>query len=220
LIQRLERSGKARRGRERGQTQARQSARAHRTRSKEVTVHNRTSILAAALCAFATGNASAMQQAPMARQAHDHPMVSDAEVPGLAQAVAAVLEATQRFESLETALAEGWTNQYPEGCASSDEGAQAFHYLNPSLVDGQVDLLQPELFMYEPQADGSMELVGVDYVIPFDQWSGEKAPTLLGQPMMRNEPLGVWALHIWAQRENPSGTFAPWNPDVSCRYAR
>ena len=176
-------------------------------------------LLMAAFIACAPVPADAVQQAPTTSAHQAHRAVDEAEVAGLAQAVAAVLEATTRYESLETALAEGWTNQYPEGCAVSDEGGQAFHYLNPALVDGQVDLLQPELFMYEPQADGSMELVGVDYVIPFDQWSGDKPPTLLGQPMMRNEPLGVWALHIWAQRGNPRGTFAPWNPDVSCRYA-
>ena len=117
------------------------------------------------------------------------------------------------------ARAEGWTDQYPEGCAESAEGAQAYHWLNPSLVDGRVELLQPELFMYEPQQDGSMELVGVDYIIPFDQWSASQPPMLLGQPLLRNEPLGVWALHIWAWRDNPSGMLAPWNPNVSCEFA-
>jgi hypothetical protein len=73
--------------------------------------------------------------------------------------------------------------------------------------------------MYEPQEDGSMELIGVDYVIPFDRWTRSEAPTLLGQSFMRNETLGVWALHIWAWRTNPSGMFAAWNPDVSCAHA-
>ena len=74
--------------------------------------------------------------------------------------------------------------------------------------------------MYEPQRDGTMRLVGVDYVIPFAQWTAATAPTLLGVPMMRNEPLGVWALHIWAWRENPRGLYAMWNPTVSCADAR
>jgi len=29
----------------------------------------------------------------------------------------------------------------------------------------------------------------------------------------------VWALHVWAWRENPSGLYANWNPKVSCQYA-
>jgi hypothetical protein len=26
-----------------------------------------------------------------------------------------------------------------------------------------------------------------------------------------------YALHVWAWKENPNGTFADWNPKVSCR---
>lgn len=142
--------------------------------------------------------------------------------PEIERAVAQVRAATARFQDLEVARAEGWSKQYPEGCIESPEGtgAQAYHYLNPDLVDGSVDLLRPELLMYEPQEDGSRVLVGVDYVIPFDQLDTDEPPTLLGQPFARNEPLGVWALHIWAQRANAEGTFAPWNPAVSCVYAR
>lgn len=147
----------------------------------------------------------------------DAPSARSAE---LRREVERVRTATAQYRDIERAKADGWTDQYPEGCAASSEGAQAYHWLNPSLVDGQVDLLRPELFMYEPQADGSMELVGVDYIIPLDQWAGGDPPTLLGQPLMRNEELGVWAIHIWAWRENPSGMFAPWNPDVSCRHVR
>jgi hypothetical protein len=58
--------------------------------------------------------------------------------------------------------------------------------------------------------------VAVEYIIPFDQWQGETPPELLDQPFSRNETYGVWALHIWAWRENPDGTFASWNPNVSC----
>jgi hypothetical protein len=159
-------------------------------------------------------------QAPSAA-GHDHeaPGSSGLTPAQVNHGVAAVRRVTARFHDIEVAKASGYTEQYPEGCAESPEGAQAFHWLNPSLVDGEVDLLTPELLMYEPQADGSMQLIGVDYVIPFDQWAGEAPPTILGMPMSRNEPLGVWAIHIWSWRPNPSGMFAPWNPEVSCRYA-
>ena len=56
-------------------------------------------------------------------------------------------------------------------------------------------------------------------MVPFGQWKGEAGPTLLGVPFGRNEALGVWALHIWAWRPNPSGMFAMWNPRVSCALA-
>ena len=148
---------------------------------------------------------------------HDHgdDELTDAQ----RQAVAQVRAATDPFRSLATAQGAGYTAQFPAGCAESPEGAQAFHYLNEGLVDATVELLRPELVMYEPQADGSMQLIGVDYVVPFGVWTSSAPPTLLGVPFMRNEPLGVWALHIWAWRANPSGMFAAWNPDVSCEHA-
>ena len=136
------------------------------------------------------------------------------------QGVAQVRRATNGLHSFAAAQAAGYTNQYPAGCAQSPSGVQGFHYLNPGLVDATVELLRPELVMYEPQRDGSLQLIGVDYVVPFDAWPSSEAPTLLGVPFMRNEPLGVWALHIWAWRPNPSGMFAMWNPKASCAFAQ
>lgn len=136
------------------------------------------------------------------------------------QAIAQLRRATAHLHSVDVAKAAGYTAQYPAGCASSPMGAQGYHYLDPSKVDATVDLLAPELVMYEPKPGGGMQLVGVDYVVPFDAWTSEEPPTLLGVPFARLEPLGVWALHIWAWRPNPSGMFAAWNPNVSCVRAR
>jgi hypothetical protein len=131
-----------------------------------------------------------------------------------------VIGLTDKFKDIEAAKAAGFTDQTPPGCLSSAEGGQGFHYLNPALVDDKVEILTPEMLMYEPQADGSMQLVGIDYIIPFDRWTAAEPPTLLGRPLMRNETYSVWALHIWTVRENPTGMFAPWNPNVSCQHAR
>ncbi len=136
------------------------------------------------------------------------------------RAVAQVRNATARFHDIEIAKAAGYDVQYPEGCAvsPSGEGAQAFHYLNPDLVDENVELLRPELLMYEPGPNGKLKFIGVDYVVPLG--ASAEPPTLLGVPFMPIEELGVWALHIWAWRPNPSGMFAPWNPKVSCAHAQ
>ncbi|MDF1505853.1 hypothetical protein [Roseisolibacter sp. H3M3-2] len=173
-------------------------------------------LVLAAACA-APAEAPMGADARAARSAHaDHASTLTA---AQRAAVAQVRAATARFHDLATADAAGYTAQYPAGCARSDAGAQGIHYLNPGLVDATIELLRPELVMYEPGPNGQMQLVGVDYVVPFDAWEGDAAPTLLGMPFMRNEPLGVWALHIWAWRPNPSGMFAMWNPDVSCARA-
>ena len=184
----------------------------------------RASLAAAALalivaCAPASDTPTATLDPSDGHAAHAR-LGSVRVTPGHLQAAEVVRRATARFADIAVARAAGYDVQYPAGCASSGAGAQGFHWLNEGLVDRHTNLLTPELLMYEPQADGSMVLVGVDYVIPFTEWKSPQPPVLLGVPMVRNEPLGVWALHIWAQRENPSGLFAPWNPTVSCRYAQ
>ncbi len=141
------------------------------------------------------------------------------------QAVAQVRNATQRFHDIAIATAPtgqgggGYTVQFPAGCAASPDGAQGFHYLNEGLVDANVELLRPELVMYEPGPNGQMNLVGVDYIVPLAL--SATPPTLLGVPFAPlGPPLNVWALHIWAWRPNPSGMFAMWNPKVSCEFAQ
>ena len=55
------------------------------------------------------------------------------------------------------------------GTGSNDrsQGAQAYNYINETMVgDGVIDLERPELLMYEPQKNGSLKLVGVDYGLP------------------------------------------------------
>jgi hypothetical protein len=134
-------------------------------------------------------------------------------------AVQNVRTTADRFKDLAAAKSAGYAKQYPEGCIQTADGSQGFHYLNESLADDRVDLNTPELLMYEPKPDGSMELIGVDYMIPFDKWTAAEPPQILNRPMMRNEPLKVWALHIWTHRDNPSGMFAAYNPAANCDNA-
>ena len=141
------------------------------------------------------------------------------------QAIAEVRNATQRFHDIAIATAPtaqgggGYTVQFPAGCAASPDGAQGFHYLNPDLVDANVELLRPELVMYEPGPNGQMNLIGVDYIVPLAL--SAQPPTLLGVPFAPlGPPLNVWALHIWGWRPNPDGMFAMWNPKASCANAQ
>jgi hypothetical protein len=150
---------------------------------------------------------------------HDDAKASEQLSPEDLQAIDGVRQKAEQFKDIKAARAAGYTKQYPEGCIQSEEGSQGFHFMNEALVDDKVDVNTPELLMFEPKADGSLELIGVDYAIPFDKWTAAEPPTLLGRPLMRNEPLKVWALHIWTQRENPSGMFAKFNPAVSCEHA-
>jgi hypothetical protein len=88
------------------------------------------------------------------------------------------------------------------------------------LIDGSVSVDQPELLLYEPEKNGQMRLVAVEYIIPytFHPRSAE-APVLFGQQFQQNDTFQLWGLHAWVWAENPSGMFASWNPRVTCENA-
>lgn len=131
---------------------------------------------------------------------------------------------TARFLDVNVAVAEGYGVLL--GCVSGREsGAMGIHYLNESLVgDGALDPARPEVLIYEPRSRGRMRLVGVEYLTFADAWhAGNEGPPVLegqvfhytGAPNRYAAP-AHYELHVWAWRSNPNGTFADWNPRVSC----
>lgn len=98
-------------------------------------------------------------------------------------------------------------------------GGMGRHLLNPSLIDDEVLVPSPEALIYEPDQNGELRLVGVEYVIPFDiRGTDEAPPMLFGQEFKQNFTFNLWALHVWPWKHNPSGMFADWNPSVSCEH--
>lgn len=129
-----------------------------------------------------------------------------------------VREANARFADVAVATKEGYG---PIPCVSGIEGgAMGIHYVNGDLIgDEKIDIAHPEAVMYEPQPDGSMELVAVEYITPKGPaelgghlFSFTNAPNRYGLP-------AFYELHVWAWRANPTGAFADMNPDVSCDAA-
>ncbi len=154
--------------------------------------------LTALLCLSATITGSAFAAAPAVNPLADH-----------------VRAAAGRFRDVAVAISEGYT---PIPCVSGgDGGAMGIHYVNATyLKDGVVDITKPEAVMYEPQADGKLELVGVEYI-------SFKGPAALeghlfsyfGSPNRYGlDP--YYELHVWAWRTNPKGAFVDMNPNVSC----
>ena len=173
-------------------------------------------ILAFAACESDTASPTAPMQ-PTAAKTHTHGAHGGPVVltPEMLKAIAQVRNATAAFHDTVTSQAAGYNVQFPAGCAElAGTGGQGFHWINNNLVDDKVELLRPELIMYEPKPGGGRQLVGVDYVVPLSL--SAEPPTLLGVPFSPLPELGVWALHIWAWRPNPDGMFAMWNPTVSC----
>ena len=122
-----------------------------------------------------------------------------------------------RFEAAQEA---GWTALVPRCRDNPPVGGMGWHYANPAYLDGELDVTRPEALIYEPQEDGSMAFVGVEFVVPFSiRPAHAEPPRLLGQTFLQNHGDELWMLHVWVGRPNPNGMFATWNPDVSCRYA-
>ena len=101
--------------------------------------------------------------------------------------------------------------------SNGDVGAMGIHFGNTTLIDGAVDALHPEVLIYEPGTNGEMSLVGVEFIIPFAVLpKASPAPVLFGQEFQADDAFGLWGLHVWTHRTNPSGLFATWNPRVHC----
>jgi hypothetical protein len=129
-----------------------------------------------------------------------------------------VREANARFADVKVATAEGYA---PIPCASGPGGgAMGIHFVNAKLIeDPAIDIAKPEAVMYEPQADGSMKLVAVEYITTKGPASLEgHLFNFTGSPNRYGLP-PFYELHVWAWRKNPAGAFADMNPKVSCEAA-
>lgn len=134
------------------------------------------------------------------------------------QDLAALRRATAPFHNFEKALAAEYDDQLTPCLEDPVEGGQGFHYGNEELIDGEVELTEPELLLYEPHGGGSLRLVGVEYIVPIAAWMGASPPMLFEREFHQDDELGLFVLHVWAWRHNPSGLFADWNPKVSCGH--
>jgi len=151
----------------------------------------------------------------------------------------AVRAATARFHSMTQASAAGYSLA-GEPCVAEAPGTMGIHAVNFALAgDLDINPLKPEILLYLPKDDGDYELIGVEYWSialanspngpipwfaanpPADGWFNP-APSALGQtfdgPMPGHNPNMPWHydLHAWLWADNPAGTFAPFNPSLSC----
>jgi hypothetical protein len=98
-------------------------------------------------------------------------------------------------------------------------GGMGYHYINTDMLDTTVDALQPEAIVYAPKSNGQLQLAAVEFIVPAEAWDAAgnaELPSLYGQSFHLNEALGVYVLHAWIWKNNPSGIFEDWNPKVSC----
>jgi hypothetical protein len=170
--------------------------------------------------------ASVWQSGAVAQDGHSQHQATTAENKERTSALVTVVrESTRRFQDPQVALNEGYVPTF--GCVSgSSEGAMGVHFVNFSLVldGGQLDPTHPELLLYEPLPNGGYRLTGADYLVLSQDWyaHNDAPPELMGQLFHLFEAPNRFklpeflTLHVWAWKDNPQGTFANWNPNVSC----
>jgi len=167
-----------------------------------------------------------------AQDSHSHTISSDhheltpAQKKQAGELVQTVRRATEQFQHVENA---GPDYQLIFGCVSGgDVGAMGMHFLNGKLLgDGDVDVYHPEILLYEPLPNGQLQLTGADFLVDAVEWDSNPKhkgapPELMGQLFHYFEApnrfglKAFYTLHVWAWKDNPNGTFANWNPNVSC----
>ena len=162
-----------------------------------------------------------------------------------------VRAATERFRDVRVALAEGYVRDPGNLCETAPMmgrpaslGAMGIHYFRPDQlgitappnprVDGNgvhTDFRKPSILIYEPQADGSLQLVAVENLVFQKSWHaagnaglprfhGVEYDRMQDDPETSIDEAHMFAphydRHVWLYRENPNGVFAPFNPNVSC----
>jgi hypothetical protein len=146
------------------------------------------------------------------------PVPANASGASVEKDLATLRNATAAFHRFDAATAAGWSAKIT-GCMSSADGGMGFHYGNTNLIDDAVQVDSPELLLYEPEKNGQLRLVAVEYIIPYTLHSRDsEAPVLFGQKFKQNDTFQLWGLHAWVWKENPSGMFASWNPTVGCEH--
>ena len=164
-----------------------------------------------------------------------------------------VRSVSEKYQDVKVAEADGYMADPSGMCVTAAEvgqpaeaGAMGIHYFRPDLLgvtnptppvagtDGVIDVNLPEVLVYEPQMDGTLQLVAAEYLVFQEPWAkaGNTAPpSLAGMPFvaMANDPATPideaheftphYELHVWVHRDNPTGLVSEFNPAVSCDHA-
>ena len=127
--------------------------------------------------------------------------------------LAQVRQATAQFHDLQAAIDAGYVQFLP---CFDDGGSSGMgqHFAMLPIDDAVIDALHPEVLVYEPH-NGRYQLVAVEYVLPpSPQYTHDNPPQLLGAKYHFEDGLGIWALHAYVWRGNPSGVNSDFSPNV------
>jgi hypothetical protein len=154
------------------------------------------------------------------------------ESPAVAPEIQQLRSAFEKYKDPFVAVRDGYFStvaciNFPHesmpGHIQYPKGAMGVHFLNPALIAPVLDPMKPQILLYEPDANGSLRLTGVEWFVPLAL--AKERPKMFGHefqgPMEGHEPvmpsdLAHYDLHVWLFKDNPEGMFAPTNPAVKC----
>jgi hypothetical protein len=175
-------------------------------------------------------------------------------VPGPGEPTLAEVRAvTERYRDVKVALAEGYIRDPSNMCETAEmmgrpasDGGMGIHFFRPDMlgisappnprVNGNgthTDFRKPAILIYEPQHNGSLELIAVENLVFAKAWkeAGHDAPPTfhgVAYDYMADDPATAldeahnfephYDRHVWIYRDNPNGVFVPFNPRVSCAH--
>jgi hypothetical protein len=85
--------------------------------------------------------------------------------PDVAGWLAGLKAATAAFHEIDVAAGAGWDAPIT-GCTElPGTGGMGYHYGNAGLIDGLAEEFAPELLVNEPQKNGRLRLVAVEFII-------------------------------------------------------
>lgn len=160
----------------------------------------------------------------------------------------------EKYRDVNVAIAEGYTTD--NKCVTAEMlghlaafGTMGLHYVRRDMLglppkpsragDTRVrgtgthtDFRDPAMLVYEPQADGSLQLVAVENLVFASAWHaksdappafhGNTYSLLKDDPRTKVDEAHGWEphyeQHLWVFRENPNGTYSPFNPKVTCKH--
>ena len=134
------------------------------------------------------------------------------------QQLAELRIATAPYREVDAAKAAGFMEL--TGCMSDPvKGGTGMLYGMTSRFDATPQPDAPEMLVYAPEANGKLRLVAAEFAVPLDAWTSTEPPMLFGQAFHKHKLFGLWVLHAWIWKTNPSGMFAEYNPTVLCEDA-
>ena len=170
----------------------------------------------------------------------------DESAPGAEASLDEVRAATEKYQDVDVAIADGYVRDPMDVCETPyhlgrthETGVMGIHFLRLDrlgigadrtrldVAGTHTDFRQPAVLVYEPEADGSLQLVALENLVSAAQWAaqGKGAPPSFQETEFEysaDDPSmtvkAYYDLHVWLFRENPNGMFAPYNPNATCEH--